>query len=282
MRETEPDATMSSMEVFAGEKLTFRYPGASEPALAAVDLAVPEGSLYGVIGPNGSGKSTLLKVLLGLLPIHSGEGTYRGRTPRKWGEKKLARRVGVVPQFEEAPFPLTVRELVTMGRYPHLGLWRLEGVEDRVAVDRALARCAVEQFADRPMGTLSGGERQRVRIARALAQEPESLVLDEPTAALDVRHEMAIFELLRDLSTREKITVLVVTHNLNLASRYADRLLLLAAGRTVAEGPPEAVLTRERVQDVYGWPVTVLPHPGPGRDEGAPQIFPLAGAGGRP
>ncbi|HEU0013940.1 MAG TPA: ABC transporter ATP-binding protein, partial [Longimicrobium sp.] len=131
-------------------------------------------------------------------------------------------------------------------------------------------------LASRTVPTLSGGERQRARVARALAQQAPTLALDEPTAALDVSHEMAIFELLRELG-RAGTTVLLVTHNLNLAARYADRLVLLDRGRVAAQGTPADVLTRENVERVYGWPVEIVPHPGPGPDTGAPQVVPLAG-----
>jgi iron complex transport system ATP-binding protein len=147
---------------------------------------------------------------------------------------------------------------------------------DRRAVDDAMRRCDVLELAARPVPTLSGGERQRARVARALAQEAATLALDEPTAALDVAHEMAIFELLSALGHAGK-TVLLVTHNLNLAARYADRLVLLDGGRLAAEGTPAEVLTRETVERVYGWPVEIAPHPGPGPDAGAPQVVPLAG-----
>ncbi len=166
-----------------------------------------------------------------------------------------------------------------MGRYPHLGLWEREDWDDRSAVHRAMERCAVARFGDRSFDTLSGGERQRVRIARALAQDPETLVLDEPTASLDIRHEMSIFELLRDLARGRGITVVVVTHHLNLASRYASELLLLHEGRRVAEGAPSDVLTRKIVERVYDWTVDVREHAGPGPDAGAPQVVPLAGDG---
>jgi iron complex transport system ATP-binding protein len=139
-----------------------------------------------------------------------------------------------------------------------------------------MRRCDVHDLAGRPVSNLSGGERQRARIARALAQEPRALALDEPTAALDVAHEMAIWELLRDLG-RAGTTVLVVTHNLNLAARYADHLVLLSRGEVAAAGPPARVLTRGTVERVYGWHVRVVPHPGPGPDAGAPQVVPLAG-----
>jgi iron complex transport system ATP-binding protein len=161
-----------------------------------------------------------------------------------------------------------------MGRYPHLGAWRGEAASDRRAIGDALDTCDVATLADRPVGTLSGGERQRARMARALAQEPDTLVLDEPTASLDIRHEMGIFELLRGLADRG-VTVVMVTHNLNVAARYADRLLLLDRGRTAAEGEPHDVLTPTTLHAVYRWPVTTTPHPGPGPDAGTPQVTPL-------
>lgn len=259
--------------------LTFRYPDAPRPAVDGVTLELPAGGCTAVLGPNGSGKSTLLRLLLGTLAPASGTVEFGGRPLSGWSREALAREVGVVPQGEENAFPLTVRELVAMGRYPYLGPWRRPGPDDHAAVDRALRRCDVHAVAERGVGTLSGGERQRARVARALAQEPATLALDEPTAALDVAHEMAIFELLRALG-RAGTTVLVITHSLNLAARYADRLVLMEGGRVAADGPPADVLRRETVERVYGWPVSVVPHPGPGPDAGAPQVVPLAGGAG--
>jgi iron complex transport system ATP-binding protein len=159
-----------------------------------------------------------------------------------------------------------------MGRYPHLGALSPERPADREAVERALERCDATHLANRDVGTLSGGEIQRVRIARALAQEPRVLALDEPTASLDVRHEMAILELLKR-SVVQGITVLLITHHLDLAGRFADRLLLLADGRVAAEGPPAEVLRSEILSEVYGWPLTVRPDP----VTGSPRVTPLAG-----
>lgn len=254
----------------------FRYPESDGAALDGVSLEVAAGACTAVLGPNGSGKSTLLRVLLGTLRPEAGEVELDGTPLARWTREAIARQVGVVPQGEEAVFPMTVRELVAMGRYPHLGPWRREGEADRHAVERAMRRCDVLAFASRPISTLSGGERQRARVARALAQEPAALALDEPTAALDVSHEMAIFELLRDLG-RAGTTVLLVTHNLNLAARYAGRMVLLDRGRVAAQGTPAQVLTRETVERVYGWPVRIDRHPGPGPDAGAPQVVPLSG-----
>ena len=256
--------------------LAYRYPESPRPAVFGLSLEVRVGTTTAVLGPNGSGKSTLLRLLLGVLSPSAGSVEFGGRPVAAWGREEMARTVGVVPQGEESVFPMSVRELVAMGRYPHLGPWRREGEADRRAVEEALRRCDVLELAARPVSTLSGGERQRARVARALAQEAPTLALDEPTAALDVAHEMAIFELLRDLGRAGK-TVLLVTHNLNLAARYADRLVLLDRGSVAAEGTPGEVLRRETVERVYGWPVEVVPHPGPGPDAGAPQVVPLAG-----
>ena len=261
--------------VFELADIVYAYPGARQPALDGLGMRVPEGSLYAVIGPNGSGKSTLLKLLLGVIRPRSGVVYYADRDVGGWPRRELARRIGVVAQHEDIAFPVTVHEMVSMGRYPHLGPWRRPGRDDHAAIERAMERCEVTEFASRPVTTLSGGERQRARLARALAQQPTTLVLDEPTASLDIAHEMAIFELLHGLRRREAATIIVVTHNLNLAARYADRLLLLDHGRAAADGEPAAVLTHDIIERVYRWPVTVARHPGPGEDEGAPQVLPL-------
>jgi iron complex transport system ATP-binding protein len=255
---------------------TLRYPGAERAALERVTLDVPAGECTAVIGPNGAGKSSLVQILLGTLRPTEGEVRYMGRAVGAWGRRALAREVGVVPQSEDVVFPLTVREMVAMGRYPHLGALQREGAADAAAVDAAMRRCDVLHLAGRSVGTLSGGERQRTRVARALAQEPRALVLDEPTAALDVKHEMTVFELARELC-RQGVTVVVVTHHLNLAARYADRLVLLHEGRVAARGAPDEVLTAEIAERVYQWPIVIGRHPGPGPDAGAAQVIPLAG-----
>ena len=162
---------------------------------------------------------------------------------------------------------MTVRELVAMGRYPHLGAWRREGDADRTAIAHAMRRCEVDGLADRSVLELSGGERQRARLARALAQEPRTLVFDEPSAALDIAHEMALFDLLSELRD-DGVSIVIAIHNINVAARYADRLVLLHDGGVAAEGAPAAVLTREVIESVYEWPVLI------GSADGAPQVVP--------
>jgi len=263
-------------EVFQATAVDFRHAGALQPTLRSVDVSVAAGTFTAIIGPNGSGKTTLLRLLLGALQPDAGTIRYIDRTLADWPRAELARRIGVVTQREEQPFPITVRELVAMGRYPHLGALRRAGRADDIAVEMALERCAIGDVAGRPMDQISGGERQRARIARALAQQPATLVLDEPTAALDFAHEMAIFELLAGLRRDHGVTVLIATHNLNLAARYAGRLLLLDRGRVAANGTPADVLTNTILEPVYRWPLVEYPHPGPGRDHGAPQITTLS------
>jgi len=255
--------------ILEGERLTVRYPGAERPALEEVSVRVLPGTLYAVLGPNGSGKSTLMKALLGNVPLAGGEVRLDGRSLGGWDRRELARSVGAVTQTETVAFPITVRELVAMGRYPHLGALRPEGPHDRAAVRAALEHCDATSLAHREVGTLSGGEFQRVRIARALAQEPRALVLDEPTASLDIRHEMEILGLLRDSADRG-ITVLLITHHLDLAARFSDRLLLLNQGRVAAEGTAGEVLQEGILEEVYQWPVTVRMDP----ETGTPRIIP--------
>lgn len=257
------------------EQLTVRLPGAARPILHEVAVDVPAGTFLAIVGPNGAGKSTLLSVLTGVRAPTTGRATFEGRPVTEWPRRALAQRVGVVPQHEELPFPLTVREYVAMGRYPHQSAWAAESADDAAAVAEALRRTDVEPLAHRYMQTLSGGERQRARIARALAQRPVAFALDEPSAALDMAHEMAIFELMRAEADAGR-TVVLVTHHLNLAARYADRLLLLHDGVVRATGVARDVLVPAVIEHVFGWPVVIAAHPGAGPDLGTPQVVPLA------
>lgn len=243
--------------------------GYREPVLRDVTCAVERGSLLALVGPNGSGKTTLLRVLLGLLRPGQGTVTLQGRPLAAWSRADVARAVGVVPQREEAAFPLPVEEAVMLGRYPHLGPLAPPRAADHAAVERAMDRADVRRFRDRPTDRLSAGEAQRVRVARALAQEPSLLVLDEPTASLDVRHEMELFELVRGLAD-QGLGALIVTHHLNLAARYADRMLLLDGGRTAGQGTPATVLAEDTLSRVFDWPVARTTW-----CDGSPQIVPL-------
>ena len=260
--------------VLRGRGLAFAHPRAEEPAVRDVSLSANPGQLLAVVGPNGAGKTTLLRLLAGSLTPQHGQVRLDDRPLDELDDRERARALAVVPQSESSPFPVTVREMVAMGRYAHLGPWERAGVRDRAVVERALTRCAVAELANRQLGELSGGERQRARIARALAQEAPILLLDEPTAGLDLRYRMELFHLLRELLA-EGLAVLVITHDLNLAARFADRLLLLDRGHATARGAPAEVLSREALETVYEWPLRLVAHPGPGSDTGAPQTIPL-------
>lgn len=249
--------------------LTVRHPGAARAALADVSLTLHPGEVVALLGPNGSGKSTLLRALLGLLPLVRGGVQLGDRPIASWSRRQLAEVVGALPQREEPVFPLTVAETVLLGRWSRLGPVAGVGAADRDAMTSALRRCDVAGLEARRVDTLSGGEWQRVRVARALVASPRLLLLDEPTAALDVGHEMELFELLRRLVT-EGLGVLVITHQLNLAARFADRLVLLDGGRIIAAGPPSEVLREDLVSAVFGWPVAVATWGG-----GTPQVIPL-------
>ena len=255
--------------ILEARDLTVRYGRSPRPALEAVSCAVAGARLVAVVGPNGSGKTTLVRALSGLVPLERGDVLVEGRPLREWRRGELARIVAVVPQREEVAFPLRVEETVMLGRYAKLGPWSAPSAGDREAVRSALERCDVAELARRSSDSLSGGEWQRVRIARALAQEPRALVLDEPTASLDVRHEMELFELIRSL-VDGGLAGLVITHHLNLAARFADHMLLLSGGQVVAEGTPSVVLTRETLGRVFQWPVAVTTW-----CDGSPQVVPL-------
>lgn len=243
--------------ILRAEAVAVRYPGAAEPAVRDVDFQVSSGELVALVGPNGGGKTSLVHGLLGLVPLSGGTVTLDGRPIGAWTRRELAQQVALVPQREDTPFSWRVEDMVGFGRYAHLGPLSPMTKADRDAVEQALARCDVTALRRRTVETLSGGEWQRVRIARALAQAPALLVLDEPTASLDLGHEMELFELVGAL-VREGLSALVVTHHLNLAARYADRMLLIDGGRVAAAGSPAEVLRPELLSSVFRWPVEVV------------------------
>lgn len=268
-----------SEPVWEARVAAFRYPGGTAEAVVDVDCTIAPGQLTALIGPNGAGKSTFARLLLGLAAPTRGDVLYGGRRASAWPREAMARRVGFVPQGEETAFPLRAREIVAMGRYPHLGPWRAESNEDRRIIAEALADVEAAELGERRFDSLSGGERQRIRIARALAQQGEALVLDEPSAGLDVRHEVELFVLCNRL-VRAGRTVVIVTHSLTLAARLSDRVLLFDRGRLAVAGAPQEVLTEATLSRVYGWPIEVVRHPGPGPDAGSPLIVPRIGGTG--
>ncbi|MGB9868074.1 MAG: ABC transporter ATP-binding protein [Bacillota bacterium] len=234
---------------------------ASRKALDHVVLELPAGSFAALVGPNGSGKSTLLKCMCKLLSPSGGAVLVDGIPLSQMSVREVARRVGVVPQEPPQKFDFTVEELVMMGRNPHLGLFAREGPRDYDAVREAMAETGVLHLAGRLMGELSGGELQRVLIARALAQRPCALLLDEPTAHLDLKYQHEIMALLKQINREKGITVLAAIHDLNLAAQHFDEFILMSEGKVYAAGSRKEVITHENLAAVYGEGVVVCAHP---------------------
>ncbi len=238
-----------------------RYRIGTQTLLDDVSLALYAGQVIGLVGPNGAGKSTLLRVLGGLWRGAEGALWLLGRPLARYTAKRIAQAMAHVPQVTALDFPFTVRQIVMMGRTPHLGRFALEGARDRQVAERAMQRTHTLALADRLIGTLSGGERQRVLIARALTQEPRVLLADEPTANLDVGHQLDVLELLQGLAHAEGLGVLLALHDLELAARFCDRLVLLGGGRVLVTGVPTEVLTAEHLRTAYG--VRAVPYTDP-------------------
>jgi iron complex transport system ATP-binding protein len=247
-----------------------RYARAQQDALGGVSLDAIRGRITAVVGPNGSGKSTLVRALIGRVPLTGGEIFVDDRLLGEWRRDELAQSIAVVAQREELTFPVAVADYVALGRFPHLGVWHAASDRDRDAVEASMAVAGVETLRDRRLDALSGGEWQRVRLARALAQGGRALVLDEPTAFLDVGHEMAVFELLSRLAAQGQ-AVLLVSHNLNLVARFAERMVLLHRGQVAAAGAPADVMRADVLERIYEWPVVVRHDPA----VGAPALLPL-------
>ncbi|MCG6537416.1 MAG: ABC transporter ATP-binding protein [Syntrophales bacterium LBB04] len=233
----------------------FRY--GIEWVLEDVSFSVGEGEFFGIIGPNGSGKTTLLRIIDGILKPNEGSVAIDGAGTAGMKRSDLARVIAVVPQETQYVFPFTAGEIVMMGRSPHLGLLSFEGAKDFGIVEKAMRATDTLPLADRNFDELSGGERQRVIIARALAQEPKVILLDEPTAHLDLRHQIALTALMRSLCRERNVTAIAVTHDINLASLFCDRLMFLDDGKVRALGPPREVVTETVLREVYGVPVQV-------------------------
>lgn len=237
----------------------FRY--ARPWVLEGCSLDVSEGEILGVIGANGSGKTSLLKLMAGLLRPQKGQISLRGSDVAALSPLAMARLVALVPQESQVLFPFTVGELVLMGRFVHQKGWGWESGEDLRIARQAMRIMEVDHLATRTFQALSGGERHRTVIARALAQQTPILLLDEPTAFLDLKHQIEIFGILKELNRNRHVTVVLVSHDLNLASQHCDRLLLLHEGRPFKAGPPGKVLTVEHLRSVYGCDVLIDAHP---------------------
>lgn len=226
-----------------------------------VSFEVERGEVVAILGANGVGKSSLLKTIAGDLASIAGEVLLRGRAPAALAARARARLLAVLPESEPLPYDFPAEAVVALGRYPHQGLLGRESESDRRAIERAVRITAIEPLLERNVNELSAGERQRVLLARALAQEPELILLDEPTAHLDPGRQVRVMTTLRALAAAKEIAVVAVLHDPNLAARFADRVLLLGAERALALGPPRTVLTPELLEQAYGVRFRVLPHP---------------------
>ncbi|MBK8269133.1 MAG: ABC transporter ATP-binding protein [Planctomycetes bacterium] len=233
------------------DRLTYGFPLRPDflkPVLATMNA----GECWAIVGPNGAGKSTLLRLAAGLRSPSSGRVLIDGSDLRAIPPRELARRLAFLPQNPQSDFPLPVADVVLMGRFPHRRFGLFENAADRMVADEVMALTQTRQFADRTLSSLSGGEAQRVHVASALAQQPSILLLDEPTAALDLQYQLSIFELVRTLAVERQKLVVVVTHDLNLAARFCTHILLLHDGRCIATGTPADVLKPSILEPVYG------------------------------
>lgn len=232
-----------------------------KPVLGNINLEVESGEVLAVVGPNGVGKSTLIKAASGILPLQYGKATIGGKDLSLMSPADRARQVAVVPQAAQLPESFRALDVVVIGRTPFLGWLEREKPSDRDLAYQAMLRTGVEDLAERLVGELSGGEQQRVLIARGLAQSSQVLLLDEPTAHLDLKHQDEILKLIRTLAVQEQMAILITLHDLNLVARYADRVALLSNGAVRKEGRPQEVLTPDELTPVYGIELHVTDHP---------------------
>jgi len=241
------------------ESIFFRYH--QDWVLQDVSFQVRKGEFVGVIGPNGSGKTTLLKILYRFLSPQQGEVLFDRLSLKKMSRREIAKKIAVVAQETYPAFPFRAIEMVLMGRSPYLGHLMFESPKDLEIAKKAMEWTETLPISQRPIDELSGGERKRVYIARALAQEPEMILLDEPTSNLDIRHQVEFLDLVLSLNREKGLTILMASHDLNLASEYCDRLIFLQNGKIYKMGSPEEVMTRENIEKVYGCEVWVDRNP---------------------
>jgi len=275
---TEGPGARASQIAYHVHSLCFHYHAGKQAAngwiLNGLTFDVKAGEILGIVGPNGSGKTSLLKLLCRILRPQTGDTALFGRDLTTMAQSEVARIVALVPQETQQIFPFTILETVLMGRYPHHqgGRWSAgfgwESAEDLAVARQAMAYTDIVYLADRVVTDLSGGERQRCLIARALAQVPQILLLDEPTAFLDLQHQIEICSIIRRLNEEHGLTVVLVSHDLNLASQYCDRILMLKEGRLFRIGVPDEVINRDLIRAVYGCEVLVDRHP----ESGTPRV----------
>jgi len=244
---------MSHILDISNISLSFR----DKSILSNVSLEVSAGEFFVIIGPNGAGKTSLLKVLSGLQKAQKGTVTIKDKNILNYRRRNLSQIMAIVPQHIEVGFPFTVADTVIMGRSPHLGILGMEGENDFHIAEEAMKFTDVSHLTDRKLFQLSGGELQRVIIARAICQQPEIILLDEPTTALDPAHQLKIMDLMEKFRREHGTTIIMVSHDLNLASMYGDRVLLLKSGRVVKTGDPKSVLNKELLEDSYGCRIQV-------------------------
>ena len=237
------------MSIISAENINFSY--AAKLVMENISFAIDEAQIMAIIGPNGSGKTTLLKIINGTLFPDAGQMLIDGKETSRWSRKDIAQKVAIVPQETAVVFPFYAEEIVLMGRFPHLSNYRFEDKKDYRIVHEAMEKTDTLAFASRRFDELSAGERQRVLIARALAQEPKVLLLDESTVFLDLKHQAQFLALLRQLNTAQQLTVIFVTHDINLAAQHADRIILLYSGKIYAIGKPAEVITAANIKEVY-------------------------------
>jgi len=233
----------------------------AEPVLREITGEINEADFCMIIGPNGAGKSTLLKTILGFLPLMDGDISIRGRSLQLWQNKELAKLISYIPQELTMQFDYPIYEMVLMGRFPYLGYWQTYSAKDREYCEQALYKMDLNQMKDKMYSQLSGGEKQRVAVARALAQQAQVLLMDEAFSHLDLNHQMELMKILKQINKEEKKTVVVVSHNVNLAAEYSQRVIMIKNGNILADGSPEEVITAENLSKLYNAKMQIVKNP---------------------
>ena len=237
----------------------FSYNG--KMILNSVSLKIEDEEFLGILGPNGAGKSTLLRLLCGVLKPNQGQVFLEEKPLESYSIKDVARAIAALPAETFYPYDFSVEEIVKMGRTPHLGFWTGADLRDLEIVSQSLEMVGIPHLKDRNINSLSSGERQMVFLAQAMAQEPRTLLLDEPTVHLDIHHQLQIFKLLKEWNQKRKLTVAVISHDLNIASQFCGKLLLMHERRVIVEGPPKEVITEQNLQQVYGIQTKIIDNP---------------------